>query len=162
MLSIALVGEDALKTRLDSLPANIVAAIAAKSAALAEALADKVKNEKLSGAVLKPNTGALRDSIVAEVGVIDESVVATVSSAGDIKYAAIHEFGGKTAAHEILPVKAKALAFMLGGATVFAKRVMHPGSNIPERSYLRSSLAEMMDEIVGEIAETPAEIWETP
>jgi phage gpG-like protein len=162
MLSATLIGEDALKMRLDSLPANVIAAIAAKSAALAEALADKVKNEKLSGAVLKPVTGALRDSIVAEVDVIDKSVFAAVSSAGDIKYAAIHEFGGKTPAHEIIPVKAKALAFMIGGTTVFAKRVMHPGSNIPERSYLRSSLAEMKDEIIAEIAKTPAEIWEKP
>ena len=162
MLSAALIGEDALEARLDLLPANIIAAIAAKSAVLAQALADKVKNEKLSGAVLKPVTGALRDSIFAEIGVVDTSVVATIGSAGDVKYAAIHEFGGKTAAHEILPVKSKALAFMLGGTTVFAKRVMHPGSNIPERSYLRSSLAEMMDEIIVELAATPNEMWETP
>ena len=36
-------------------------------------------------------------------------------------------------------------------ATVFARIVHHPGSHIPERSYLRSSLAEMADQIETEM-----------
>ena len=34
-----------------------------------------------------------------------------------------------TNAHEIVPVKAKALRFKVGGVTVFAKRVQHPGTH---------------------------------
>jgi hypothetical protein len=41
-----------------------------------------------------------------------------------------------------VPNKAKALAFVLGRKQVFATRVNLPAVTMPERSYLRSSLAE--------------------
>ena len=85
---------------------------------------------------------------------------ASVGSNGDVKYAAIQEYGGKTAAHEILPAKAQALAFVADGAPRFARKVDHPGSLIPERSYLRSSLDEMSGEIVAALAEAATEAWE--
>lgn len=47
-------------------------------------------------------------------------------------YAAIHQFGGQTKAHDILPRNKKALAF---GGGVF-KKVRHPGSKIPARPFL--------------------------
>jgi hypothetical protein len=46
-----------------------------------------------------------------------------------------------------VPDKAKALAFLVGGKQAFAARVELPAVTMPERSYLRSSLAEMADEI---------------
>jgi predicted GNAT superfamily acetyltransferase len=46
-----------------------------------------------------------------------------------------------------VPAKAKALAFLVGGQQAFAARVNVPKVTMPERSYLRSSLAEMADEI---------------
>jgi hypothetical protein len=46
-----------------------------------------------------------------------------------------------------VPDKAKALAFVVGGKQVFAARVNLPAVTMPERSYLRSSLAEMAEEI---------------
>jgi phage gpG-like protein len=64
-----------------------------------------------------------------------------------VPYAAIQEFGGKTAAHQIIAANAKALAFRAGGDQIFRRRVDHPGSAIPARSYLGSSLADMRDEI---------------
>ncbi len=85
---------------------------------------------------------------------------ATIGSNGDVKYAAIQEFGGKTAAHEILPGKAQALAFIAGGALRFARKVEHPGSAIPERSYLRSTLDEMSDEIVAALTDAAVESLE--
>jgi phage gpG-like protein len=60
----------------------------------------------------------------------------------NLVYAAIHEYGGTTRAHVIEARKAKALAFQMGGQTVFFKRVNHPGSHMPERSFLRSALEE--------------------
>jgi phage gpG-like protein len=102
----------------------------------------------------------LRDSIVSSVSTDADGVVASVGSEGDVKYAAIQEYGGKTSAHEILPVKAQALAFVVGGVQRFARRVEHPGSLIPERSYLRSSLDDMRQEIVDALAEAAADAWE--
>jgi phage gpG-like protein len=106
---------------------------------------------------LNARSGALRDSIGTEVFSDGEDVSASVGSYGDVKYAAIQEYGGKTGAHEILPDKAKALAFLVAGAMRFARKVEHPGSVIPERSYLRSSLDEMSDEILAALAATPTE-----
>ncbi|MGA2045018.1 MAG: hypothetical protein ABSG83_16795 [Roseiarcus sp.] len=160
MLSLALAGAEALDARLDAWPAALRAVLAQKVALLAAALADKVRTEKLSGQVLNPRSGALVGSIIAEAGAEGEAMVGRIGVAGDVKYAAIQEYGGKTAAHEILPAKAAALAFVAGGALHFARRVEHPGSTIPERSYLRSSLAEMADDIVAAFVAAPAEAWE--
>ncbi len=63
------------------------------------------------------------------------------------QYAAIYEFGGTIPPHQIIPDKAGALAFAIDGKQVFATRVNLPAVTMPERSYLRSSLAEMADEI---------------
>ncbi|WP_158812523.1 hypothetical protein [Methylocapsa sp. S129] len=161
MLTLGLVGADALDARLGAFPAQFLNDLSAKAAALADALVDKVRNDKLSGQVLNAISGELRDSIFSEVRIDSDGVAVNVGSAG-IKYAAIQEYGGKTAAHEILPAKANVLAFIAGGALHFARRVEHPGSLIPERSYLRSSLAEMMDEIIAAFAESPGETWEGP
>lgn len=112
---------------------------------LCNALENRIR-EKLSGEVLNTRSGALTDSISSFFD--DEgSAVSVAASSGGVPYAAIHEFGGKSAAHDIVAVKAKALAFSVGSGEVFAKRVRHPGSTIPARSYLRSALAEMRDEI---------------
>jgi len=60
------------------------------------------------------------------------------SHSGDVKYAAIHEFGGTIPPHQIVPDKAKALAFLVGGKQAFAARVQLPAATMPERSYMRA------------------------
>lgn len=71
-------------------------------------------------------TGRLRNSIT-QTSTGSEAVVGT-----NVVYAAIHHFGGKTAAHVIRPKRAKALRF--GGR--FAKQATHPGSKIPARPFM--------------------------
>jgi phage gpG-like protein len=85
-----------------------------------------------------------------------DRITARVFSSGDVKYARIQEYGGRTPAHDIVPSKARALAFLIGGETVFARIVHHPGSTIPARSYLRSSLADMAGTIRDELNEAVA------
>jgi phage gpG-like protein len=149
MLSVTLTGADALGANLDGLPPAVLAAVAAKSAALADQLLQLVRR-KLGGEVLKVRTGALAASVGVDGPTIAGDQVVTRLFAGvGLKYAAIQGYGGTTSPHDILPSRAKALAFMAGGQPVFAKIVHHPGSKIPERSYLRASLAEMADEIEG-------------
>ena len=160
MFALTLDGLEDASARLEAYPAALAAALDAKAAELAAALVDLVQNDKLSGGVLNSQSGALRDSIVSSVSADADGVVASVGSEGDVKYAAIQEYGGKTSAHEILPVKAQALAFVAGGAQRFARRVEHPGSLIPERSYLRSSLDDMRDDILDALAEAAADAWE--
>jgi phage gpG-like protein len=160
MFSIQLDGLDDTSARLDGYPFALRAALDAKASELAAALAEKVRSEKLAGAVLNARSGALQASIHANVSVDADGVLASVGSEGDVKYAAIQEYGGKTGAHDILPTKAEALAFVIGGALRFARKVEHPGSLIPARSYLRASLEDMSDEIVTELADAADQAWE--
>jgi phage gpG-like protein len=160
MFALQLNGIEDASARLEAYPAALAAALDAKASELTTALVDLVQNDKLSGGVLNLRSGALRDSIVASVSTDADGVLASVGSEGDIKYAAIQEYGGKTSAHEILPVKAQALAFVAAGSQHFARRVEHPGSLIPERSYLRSSLDDMQGEILAALADAAAEAWD--
>jgi phage gpG-like protein len=120
-------------------------ALLGKADALRGALEARIQ-QKLSGEVLQTRSGALAASIISSIENDGSATSVSISSTG-VPYAAIQEFGGKTAAHEIIPVNGKALAFSAGGGQVFAKRVYHPGSSIPARAYLGSSLADMRDEI---------------
>jgi phage gpG-like protein len=160
MFALKLEGLAETSGRLDGYPAALQAALDAKATELAAALADLVRNDKLSGAVLNARSGALRDSIAATVTADADGILASVSSEGEVKYAAIQEYGGKTSAHEILPAKGEVLAFVVGEAQHFARRVEHPGSAIPERSYLRSALGDMKEEIVDALAGAAGEAWE--
>jgi phage gpG-like protein len=160
MLSLSLAGDDALAARFDAFSAALRDALAVKADALAQALVDSVRNDKLSGQILAARSGRLRDSIVADVASNSDAIVATAGSVGDVRYAAIQEYGGKTGAHEILPTKARALAFAAGGAARFARRVEHPGSTIPARAYLQSTLDQQSEAIVAALAATPSETWE--
>jgi phage gpG-like protein len=161
MFALELKGLEETSSRLDEYPAALQAALSAKTTELAAALADHVKGDKLSGSVLSTRTGALSESITANVSDESDAVIASVGSEGDVKYAAIQEYGGKTSAHEILPAKANVLAFVVDGVQHFARRVEHPGSVIPERSYLRSALEDMKDEILASLTDAAAEAWES-
>jgi phage gpG-like protein len=160
MFALDLSGLEETAARLDGYPAVLSAALEAKARELADALADLVRNDKLAGGVLNARSGALQASIAAEIFTDGDAVNASIGSDGSVKYAAIQEYGGKTAAHEILPDKAQELAFIAAGALHFARRVEHPGSLIPERSYLRSALADMTGEIVSGLTATANETWE--
>lgn len=151
MLSLEVRGQQELVERLRSLPAPVQTALRVKILALAIKLQTHVVTDKLHGQVLNQRSGALARSIQQDVTESGSAIYGRVFSAGDVKYAAIHEYGGRTPAHDIVPKKGEALAFTIGGKQVFAKVVHHPGSQMPERSFLRSSLADMADEITAGI-----------
>jgi phage gpG-like protein len=108
---------------------------------------------KLSGAVLHARSGALAASISCSVENSDSETNVALSSVG-LPYAAIQEFRGKTAAHDIIAMNAKALAFKEGSRQILRGRVHHPGSLIPPHSYLASSLADMHEEIKSGLKKT--------
>jgi phage gpG-like protein len=155
MLQFSLEGAAELSARLAALPDDLRAALAEKIDALAQDIYAQVVGVNLSGGVLETRTGALRNSIHLRRD--GQGSSAEIVADGGAPYDAIHEFGGKTAAHEIIPDKAKALAFMFNGKQAFARRVTHPGSQIPERSYLRSALAEKGADILQAIADVVTE-----
>ncbi len=125
--------------------AAVAAALAAKAEALRQELEDRVA-ANLSGAVLQRRSGQLADSFVSDLQESDDGLTASVASVG-APYAAILEYGGKTAAHDIVATKAKALVFVTGGTQGFAAHVHHPGSVIPAFAYLGGALEAMRSEI---------------
>ena len=147
IINVAITGDKETVARFRRMSAAINAALYIKAVQLALMMEKYVKTSKLNGQVLNRITGALSRLINQKVDRISGGVVAKVFSAGDVKYAAIHEYGGTTPAHVILPKKAHALAFMMGGKMGYFSKVNHPGSKIPERSYLRSSLRDKSTEI---------------
>ena len=92
--------------------------------------------------MLRPKSGALRASIRAEVGEDAGGFAARVWSGGSLSYARIQEYGGRIDILAIVPKTAGALAFAYGGRMVFAKRARAHVAQMPERSYMRTSLAE--------------------
>jgi phage gpG-like protein len=83
-------------------------------------------------------SGHLRDSIRYQLIGNDSVAVGTNKI-----YAAIHQLGGRTSAHDIFPIRKKALKTPFG----LFKKVRHPGSNIPARPFLGLS-SENSSEIV--------------
>lgn len=116
---------------------------------LAIKLQSIVMKNKLSGQALKVRTGTLRRSITQTVNVSGTAVTGIVGT--NLEYAAIHEYGGVTRAHVIEAKHAAALRFVFKGEIVFRKRVMHPGSTMPMRSFLRSALDDMRQEIIRDL-----------
>jgi HK97 gp10 family phage protein len=157
MLNVTLIGDRELIQKLNAMPSKVHAALLRKVTELAFKLESKIKADKLSGQVLNVRTGALRASIANQVTETVTTVTGRAFSSGDVKYAAIHEFGGKIPAREIVATKAQALAFVMGGKQVFAKSVQFPGAIMPERSFMRSSLADMKPEIVEGLTEAVRE-----
>ncbi len=155
MLDLSL--NDTASPALAALPERLRAALAAKAGALAAELRARIQ-QKLSGGVPNMKSGALAGSV--DVAVNEESTGVTVRllTSPDVKYAAIHEFGGTIPPHEIVPDKARALAFLVGGKQAFAARVNLPAIAMPERSFMRLSLAEMAEEIGDQFGATVVEV----
>lgn len=137
---------DTASAALAAMPERIRAALIAKAGVLAAALQARIQ-QKLSGGVIEMKSGALAASIGVTIEEEAAGVTVRLFTSPDVKYAAIHEFGGAIPPHEMVPDKAKALAFLVGGKQVFAARVNVPAVTMPERSYMRSALVEMNEEI---------------
>jgi phage gpG-like protein len=146
MIKAVLVNAEGVVVRLQKLPEQLRGAVRRAVEAETIALARHVKEFKLTGQQLKTRTGTLRRSIAAATLLTGpDAVLGAVGT--NLVYAATHEYGGTTRAHVIEARRKKALAFAMGGKDVVVRRVMHPGSRMPERSFLRSSLAERADDI---------------
>jgi len=157
MLTFTLDGAAGLSDRLAALPDDLRVALAEKMDALAQDVYAQVVGVNLNGSVLNARSGALKNSVQWRRDAQDKTLSIEISTDGSASYDAIHEYGGKTAAHDIIADKAKALAFLFNGKQFFARSVKHPGSQIPERSYLRSALAEKSPDIRQAIADILAQ-----
>jgi phage gpG-like protein len=138
---------EALSAGLDRLASDVSSAVEAKVAAATAELQRHVIDDKLHGQMLNARIGRLASAVERIVEVKGGSISGEVFVNDSVRYAAILEHGGSTPPHDIVPDKAKALAFAAGGRSVFARVVHHPGSRFPARPYLASALSDEADEI---------------
>lgn len=154
MLTISIPKEQAIFTRLPLMAGKVRANVNMAVHKIATQLRTEVVRNKLSGQVLNKRTGHLQQSIQQQVTETAVEIQGKVFSAGDVKYAAIHEYGG-TIHHP-------------GGTAYFVDKSGQPFfvSNkfalssdnfprtkphlikMPERSYLRTTLAENKQYII--------------
>jgi phage gpG-like protein len=92
-------------------------------------LANTVKL-KLSGPVLKVQTGRLRSSILTQLIPEPPKLIGEIGT--NVVYAPIHEFGGTVIRGSHIRISSKGKSFIVTAHT----------ATYPERSYLRSSLNE--------------------
>lgn len=91
-------------------------------------------------------TGNLRAHIKGAVRASARRI--TASATARAKYAAILEWGGTIAAHDILPKSKEVEKFLIGGAETFAKVVHHPASKMPRLYYMHAALDDLESEII--------------
>lgn len=154
MISASVDGLTALTGRLGTLPQTLAQRLGEEVERLGGMLRDRVERN-LSGRVLKQRSGRLAGSIAVDVERNGLAIGATVSSASP--YAAIHEYGGVIPARTILPQSARALAFPWRGQQRFFKRVQLPAVTMPERSFMRSALAQTAPDIRAALAQAALE-----
>jgi hypothetical protein len=105
---------------------------------------------------LRVQSGSLRRSLRASPavsqpngqsgGTVTSGIGGNVTSKG-VNYLAVHEFGATIPPHTITATQARALCFIIGGKTVFAQSVRHPGMVLPARRMIRRGIEKRLPEI---------------
>ena len=148
-------GKDDLVRKLKNIPPEARSVLKLS----AEQLADKLHAlvlEKLSGPALNERSGRLKRATFDRVSDTPRQIKGFVGVRGRVKYAAIHEFGGRTPkGYLIRTAGTRALKFSTRDLkkSMFAKSVWHPRSKYPKRSFLYSSMDQMRAEIERAIAD---------
>jgi hypothetical protein len=149
-VDISLVGLKELKAKLDRMSPAAQDRLRVFMARFTLTVRDQVKSNILERF---KSDGPLYQGVKSEQIEERESFTGRVYI-DEIPYAAIQEYSGVTRPHVIEAVNGKALAFLspagLGlssgdgsNALVMVKKVNHPGSRIPERTYARLALVQL-------------------
>ena len=139
MLNVSITGMDEVMARLNVAPQRLTESLRIAMTRLSIIVQSAVKEQKLTGQALSVRTGTLRRSINRVVSQDDGGIYATIGT--NVVYGAVHEYGyqGPQA------VRAHTRTSVLGNqytVGAFTRQV-----NLPERSFLRSTLAEREGEI---------------
>lgn len=175
MIHGTIIGTDALVARLENVHPKVLQSLEKTMNRVMAKLQAKIVTDKLSGQVLKVQTGTLRRSITNEVTVCATGVTGMVGT--NMKYAAYHEYGfsGTVNVREHLRrAKVKTVYFTQGpragevnlAATKRKLKAQEPTIKVrahtrkveyPEHSFLRSAMREMQDEIMRDIRQAVTE-----
>jgi phage gpG-like protein len=148
--STSLTGGAQLVKRINGLSPAMLAEVTREMRSIAVDLQRYVKDHKLSGQVLRNRTGTLRRSINQKVEVRGESVTAIVGT--NVVYGAFWEYGF----HGVEQVRAhqRTIDQAFGrpiSPVSFAVRAHSRNVNQAARSFLRSALADMRQQITNRL-----------
>jgi hypothetical protein len=162
--------EDSDRRLVETLQAKgpaLIVALTVKLNALMIRLQSYIVTSKLSGQLLRRQSGKLAGSIRAIPAQLEGTQIigAIEGGGGPAFYGKFYEYTsaggtGGTQAFPVFAVKARALAFLVDGKTVFAKRVMH--SAIGPRPFMTEALDEKAPEIDAELQSTLDEEIDKP
>ena len=139
------VDDHAVKGWLTAMPDKVRQRLEYHVNLMAQKLLSHVVRDKLMGQVLNRVTGALGRSIQETVTTTATSVTGKVYSAGDVVYGRIHEYG-ETVTRRV--------------SQAWGRPMKNPRDVVfhyPERSFMRTSLADYKDEIIQHIKQGVAE-----
>jgi phage gpG-like protein len=152
MIGLEITGTEAVLVKLGEMTGKVRVAAKSSLDMWATELAGYIKAEKLSGSPLNRRSGKLSSSVYPAKATETADTISAGARAGlDVPYAKIHEYGGLIPAHTVVVKNAQALCFSVGGIKRFAKSVNIPDVQMPERSYMRSSLREQAPEGIAEL-----------
>lgn len=138
LVSLTLVGGDALVAQMTALGPRLTVNLTRAMHRITIDVQGAVKRDKLSGQVLKVRTGTLRRSVSSEVAVHEDTGMIEgfvgVFRGPAMLYGRLHEYGGERSY----------LSWRGANNTRFGTHVI---AHYPERSFLRSTLAERQEVI---------------
>jgi hypothetical protein len=142
VISACLVGDEQALERLRALPEAVNSRLLGAITRLGIELQANVQQDKLSGQVLRSRTGSLRSSIDFRVDQSGNTFTASVFT--DSRYAGAQEYGfvGTVSVRASLRRVREAFGRPISEKTI-SVRAYDRHMNLPERSFLRSALADM-------------------
>lgn len=156
MIAVSVTGDKAVAFELKNTSNRVMAAIRRVVTREGLTLLAYVKASKLSGQVLKNQTGTLRRSINVRNTQTATSSEATVGT--NLSYAAIHEYGfnGEETVRAHMRNITQAFGKPLASSVEVSVGSYSRAVNMPARSFLRSSLNERRDAIVAALEQAVA------
>ena len=154
MVKIEFIGDREVASKLKELEPKIYNSLLFTITKLSIQLQAKIKSEKLTGQVLKTRTGTLRRSINYRVDKTPSEIIGRVGIGADAaKYGIMHEFGFRGTENIRSHLRTIKKAW---GKSISPKQISvrsHTRTvNYPERSFMRTALAEMRPIIQNDIS----------
>lgn len=153
MLVARLVGSETVVSLLEATPVKVYARVKDRMSRLVMTLLTHVKEDKLSGQVLRNVSGNLRASINSRLEDTGQAITGSVGT--NLVYARPHEMGfdGEVAIKEHLRTVTMAWGRELKEPVVCIVRAHQAHMHLPERSFLRSALEDMRPQVREQLLE---------
>lgn len=144
MMRSEIMGAAQVAFSIEGLPDKIKTAAEKGTSKLVFLLAAHIVSRKLAGQVLKRPTGTLASSVAASPRVITDGVAIVGTVGTNLGYGLEHEYGGQVTHH--MPEQVRKISQAFGRAIAprdVRFRAHRVSYNLPQRSFLRSSLIEL-------------------